>query len=58
MVCDDDALAEHAKSTLALTKRMKEAKTAEVLNTLSDEVHNSVEAFAMQARSTTMPQGK
>lgn len=58
MVCDDDALAEHAKSTLKLTKRMKEAQTAGALNTLSDEVHDSVEAFAMRARSTTMPQGK
>lgn len=58
MVCDDDELARHAKATLTLTKQMKEARTAEALNTLSDKVHDSVELFALRARSTTMPHVK
>jgi hypothetical protein len=54
MVCDDDALAGEAKDTLRITKSMKEAKTPEELNTLSDDVHGAVEAFALNARSTTI----
>lgn len=57
MVCDDDALALQAKATLVLTKSMKEAETAEELNARSDEVHDAVEAFALNARSTTMTHG-
>jgi hypothetical protein len=58
MVCDNDALAGQAKATLALTKRMKGAATADELNTLSDEVHAAVEAFALASRSTTLTRGQ
>lgn len=54
MVCDDDDLAGRAKATLALTKRMKTANTDDEINALSDEVHDAVEDFALEARSTTL----
>jgi hypothetical protein len=58
MVCDDEALASQARDTLALTKRMKTAETAEGVNTLSDDVHDAVEAFAIRAKSATMVRTK
>jgi|GEM_PF-2002796 hypothetical protein len=54
MICGDQAVEDHARHALTLTRRMKHAPDRDQVRAASDEVHAAVDTFARSVASTVL----